>query len=65
MTTLTDVERDKLIDKLTSNTMDTAKADDSFLCHLIQEGFTGFENYTDDALMQEHQEAFDYDFLEG
>jgi DNA polymerase III alpha subunit (gram-positive type) len=65
MATLTEVERDKLIDKLTSNTMNSAQSDDDFLGNMIQDGFKGFNDYTDDELLQEHQESFDFDFLEG
>ena len=64
MVTLTAIERDKLLRKLANRTMDLAIKDQGFLWGMVRDGFKGFDTYTDEALMEEHQESFGYNFLE-
>jgi hypothetical protein len=50
-------DRTMAIDELINNDMNTIQNDDGwYLSSLLRSGFKGYENYTDDELIQELQE---------
>ena len=58
-------DRDKAIDELINNDMNTIQNDDGwYLSSLLRSGFKGYEYMTDDELMQELTER-DVSYLFG
>jgi hypothetical protein len=58
-------DRQKAIDELIANDMDTIQNDDGmFLSSLLDYGFKGYQHYTDEELMQELMER-DISYLFG
>lgn len=58
-------DRDKAIGELVGNDVDTIKNDDGwYLSSILHSGFKGYDNYTDEELMQELAER-DISYLFG
>lgn len=60
---LTPELRTKVIDMLTADLVEGADRMSLFLWDILQNGWRGFVNYTDEELVQAFTDAFDYDPL--
>lgn len=64
MTHLTGEQRAQLIYLLVSDQVESAERVSLYLWDILEHGFKGFDNYTDQELLDAHVGAFDQDFLE-
>jgi len=55
------IDRDTMIDHLTGSMIDAIQQDDDYLLCVIAEGFKGFNNYTDEELIQEYRDYISED----
>jgi hypothetical protein len=55
------IDRGTMIDHLTGSMIDAIQQDDDYLVCVIAEGFKGFNNYTDDELVQEYRDYISED----
>jgi hypothetical protein len=55
------IDRDTMINHLTASMFDALEQDDVYLETLIAQGFKGFNNYTDDELIQEYRDYISED----
>ena len=51
--------RDKMIEILTDNMVDTLRSDFQYANEIVRKGFTGYERYTDDELEWEYRQYID------
>lgn len=62
---LTGDQRTMLIEKLVADQAESAERVSLYLWDILENGFKGFTNYTDQELLDAHVGAFDEDFLEN
>jgi hypothetical protein len=55
------IDRGTMIKHLTGSMIDAIQQDDDYLVCVIAEGFKGFNNYTDDELIQEYRDYISED----
>ena len=55
------IDRDTMINHLTASMFDALEQDDVYLETIIAQGLKGFNNYTDDELVQEYRDYISED----
>jgi len=55
------IDRDTAINHLTDSMIDALEQDGSYLESIIAQGFKGFNNYTDEELIQEYRDYISED----
>ena len=65
MTHLTGEQRAQLIYLLVSDQVESAERVSLYLWDILEHGFKGFTNYTDEELLDAHLGAFDEDFFDN
>lgn len=61
---LTEAQRTELVRMLVSDQVESAERVSLYLWDVLENGFKGFANYTDQELLDAHVSAFDEDFLD-
>jgi len=61
MTETIKISRDTMIYHLTESMFDSMMQDDVYMESIILDGFKGFNNYTDDELIQEYRDYISED----
>ena len=61
MTETIKISRDTMINHLTESMFDSMMQDDVYMESVILDGFKGFNNYTDDELIQEYRDYISED----
>lgn len=61
---LTEDQRTRLVEKLVADQVESADRMSLYLWDILESGFKGYDNYTDQELLDAHVGAFDEDFLE-
>ena len=55
------IDRDTMIEHLTASVFDAMSQDDSYMVCIIEDGFKGFNNYSDAELIQEYRDYISED----
>ena len=55
------IDRDTMINHLTGSMFDALMQDDTYMEAIIMQGFKGFNNYSDDELIQEYRDYISED----
>lgn len=63
VTKLTKDQRSRLVEKLVADIVEGADRLSSYLWSVLKNGFKGYNNYTDQELLDAHWDAFDEDFF--
>lgn len=61
---LTEDQRTRLVEKLVADQVEGAERMSLYLWDVLEHGFKGYANYTDQELLDAHESAFDEDFLD-
>lgn len=56
MTLTTKLTRDEMIERLSDSMIDTLRSDFEYARIIVMSGFTGYNNYTDEELVQEYND---------
>ena len=55
------IDRETMIDHLVLSTFDAMTQDDAYMVTIIEEGFKGFNHYTDEELITEYRDYISED----
>lgn len=61
MTEAIKIDRETIIDHLVLSMFDAMAQDDAYMVTIIEDGFKGFNNYTDEELIQEYRDYISED----